>query len=93
VVLTHDDVIEDFSTLCAGVVVGGDVLVGERAYLGMNSSVREHLRIGEGAVLGMGATALSDVPARETWVGVPAHPIRIHESIQTDGAFADGPPS
>jgi sugar O-acyltransferase (sialic acid O-acetyltransferase NeuD family) len=72
VTLTHDDVVGDYATLCAGVALGGAVEVGPRAYLGMSSSVRERCRIGADATVGMGATVVSDVPAGETWVGVPA---------------------
>ncbi|WP_448071221.1 NeuD/PglB/VioB family sugar acetyltransferase [Georgenia yuyongxinii] len=70
--ITHDDVLEDFATICAGVSLGGWVVVGEQAYLGMNSSVRERVRIGRGATLGMAAALLTDVPDGETWAGVPA---------------------
>ena len=74
VTLTHDDVVHDYATLCAGVSLGGHVTVGEAAYLGMNSSVREHVRVGRGATLGMGATLLRDQHDGETWYGVPAAP-------------------
>lgn len=77
--LTHDDVLEDFSTVCAGVTLGGGVRVGRAAYLGMNSSVREGVVVGAGATLGMGAVALHDVPPGETWVGVPACRSAHHE--------------
>jgi sugar O-acyltransferase (sialic acid O-acetyltransferase NeuD family) len=76
VTLTHGCTVGDFATLCAGVSLGGDVEVGEAAYIGMNASVRERVRIGPGATVGMGAVVLQDVPAGETWAGVPARPIR-----------------
>jgi sugar O-acyltransferase (sialic acid O-acetyltransferase NeuD family) len=75
VTLTHDDVLQDFATVCAGVALGGAVVVGRGAYLGMSSSVREGTVVGAGATLGMGAALLHDLPPGETWAGVPARPL------------------
>ncbi|MDQ4214261.1 NeuD/PglB/VioB family sugar acetyltransferase [Microbacterium capsulatum] len=70
--VTHDDVLEDFVTLAAGVSLGGGVRVGEGAYLGMNASVRQGITVGTDAVIGMGAAVIADVPDGRTWAGVPA---------------------
>lgn len=77
--ITHDDVIGDFATLAAGVSLGGAVQVGVAAYIGMNASVRQGLTVGEDSVIGMGSVVLADVPAHQTWAGVPAHQLGENE--------------
>jgi sugar O-acyltransferase (sialic acid O-acetyltransferase NeuD family) len=75
VTVTHDDVIENYATLCAGVMLGGAVRIGEAAYLGMGASVRENRTVGAQTTLGMGAAAVCDIPSGQTWAGVPARPL------------------
>ena len=77
VTLTHDDQVADFATLCAGVGLGGTVSVGEAAYLGMNASVREELSVGAARPSWAWArSSCTTCPHGETWVGVPARPLR-----------------
>lgn len=71
-VVTHDDQLADYATLAAGVSLGGSVRVGTGAYLGMNACVRQGVTVGDDVTIGMGAVVLHDVPADETWAGVPA---------------------
>ncbi|MGB3375546.1 MAG: NeuD/PglB/VioB family sugar acetyltransferase [Microbacterium sp.] len=73
--ITHDDVLEDYSTLAAGVALGGGVRIREAAYVGMNASVRQGLTVGAEATIGMGAVVVDDVPDDQTWAGVPARPL------------------
>lgn len=70
--ITHDDVIEDFATLAAGVALGGWVRIRESAYIGMNASVRQKVSVGTEATVGMGAVVLENVPDEQIWAGVPA---------------------
>lgn len=71
-VLTHDCRVEDYVTVCAGVVLGGGVVLERAAYLGMGCAIRESRTVGAESVVGMGSVVLSDVPARQIWAGVPA---------------------
>lgn len=76
VLLTHDDVVGDFATLAGRATLAGGVTVGESAYLGAGALVRQGVHIGAEAVVGMGAVVLTDVPAGETWAGIPATRLR-----------------
>lgn len=77
VTFTHDDEVDDFATLAAGVSLGGGVHIGRRAYLGMNSCIRENLSVGSGSTVGMGSAVLRDMPDDVVWAGVPASPLAI----------------
>ena len=72
VTITHGCRIDNFVTFASGVSLGGGVVIGTAAYIGMNASVRQGVTVGAGATIGMGAAVLADVPAGETWAGVPA---------------------
>lgn len=50
--------------------------IGERVFIGSNSSLVAPVRIGDGALTGAGAVVIRDVEAGERVVGNPARPIR-----------------
>ncbi len=73
----HDCVIGDFVTFAPGVHCNGNVEIGDHAYIGAGALIRQGkpgqpLRIGAGAVVGMGAVVTKDVPPGVTVVGNPA---------------------
>ncbi|MFF4029034.1 acetyltransferase [Streptomyces sviceus] len=76
VVLTHDDVVEDYATLTAGVRLGGGVRLERGAYVGSGVLVREGTTVGAWSQIGMGSAVLDDVPPGEVWVGSPARRLR-----------------
>ncbi len=51
-------------------------VVGAGAFLGVDTTLRAPLTVGEGATTGAGSVVIHDVAPGETVVGVPAHPIR-----------------
>ena len=76
----HDCRIGDFVTFAPGVKCNGNVVIEDHAYIGSGAILRQGkpgspLRIGRGAVVGMGAVVTGDVAAGVTVVGNPARPM------------------
>ena len=81
----HDCKIGDFVTFAPGVKCNGNVVVEDHAYIGAGAILRQGkpgapLRVGRGAVVGMGAVVLDDVPEYAMVVGNPAKVKRMMDS-------------
>ncbi|WP_307847595.1 acetyltransferase [Pseudomonas veronii] len=75
--ISHDCVIGDFVTFGPGVRCNGNVAIGDHAYIGAGALIKQGkhgapLKIGAGAVVGMGAVVVKDVDPYTTVVGNPA---------------------
>jgi acetyltransferase-like isoleucine patch superfamily enzyme len=55
---------------------GGDVIIGRNVWIGCHVVVLPGVRIGDNAVVGAGAVVTRDIPAGETWGGVPARKLK-----------------
>lgn len=75
-IVEHDCRIEDGAHLCPGVRLAGSVTVGRGTWVGIGSTVIEHIHIGPGTIIGAGAVVVQDVPERVLAVGVPARVTR-----------------
>jgi sugar O-acyltransferase (sialic acid O-acetyltransferase NeuD family) len=75
-ILNHDVVLEERVVVASGVTLAGSVYVESDCYLGQSCTVRQHLRIGAGSLIGMGAVVIRDVPPNSVMVGNPARRLR-----------------
>jgi sugar O-acyltransferase (sialic acid O-acetyltransferase NeuD family) len=76
VILTHDDVVEDYVTLGVGVRCAGRVALREGAYIGLGAVIREGLEVGRWSLVGAGSMVEKDVADGVVVVGSPARPLR-----------------
>jgi len=56
--------------------ISGSVTIGDGVQFGGRAGVTDHVTIGDGARVGAASGVMKDVPAGETWVGMPARPVR-----------------
>ena len=68
----HECVLGDYSQVTPGVHLGGNVTIGEGAFLGVGAAAIPGVTIGAWSIVGAGAVVVSDLPERILAVGVPA---------------------
>ena len=68
----HDCTFGDFCTVAPGTNISGNCDFGNRVDVGTQASFRQHVRICDDAVIGMGAVVVKDIVEAGTYVGVPA---------------------
>lgn len=71
-VIEHECVIGAFSHISVGAKLAGNVRVGERCLLGINSAVLPNLSLVDECILGGGSVLIKDALDKGTYVGVPA---------------------
>lgn len=74
--IAHNVLIEEDSIIVANVSIAGSVHIGKNVYVALSSSVLNQKRIGEGAVIGMGAVVTKDIQDETVCAFSPARVIR-----------------
>ena len=60
------------TVICPKSTVGGNSIVGERCFIGINSSMKQGVNLGDDVIVGMGSMVFNDVEANNTVIGNPA---------------------
>ncbi|MCA2961103.1 MAG: hypothetical protein IOD12_12690 [Silvanigrellales bacterium] len=80
--VAHNDHVERNAIVTAGTTICGSVRIKEKAWLGVNSCIKQGLTVGEGSVVGMAACVTKDVPPQTTIAGNPGRELGEFARIQ-----------
>lgn len=72
----HDTVIGNFFSAMPGAIVSGNVLIGEKVYIGTNSSIKEKMKICDEVKIGSNGTVVKNIERPGVYVGVPVNFIK-----------------
>jgi UDP-3-O-[3-hydroxymyristoyl] glucosamine N-acyltransferase len=76
----HNVVIGRHCLIAGQAGISGSVTIGDFVMLGGHAGIRDNVSIGTGARVAAAAGVHTDIPAGETWSGIPAVPIKTFQS-------------
>ncbi len=71
-IVEHDCTVGALTQVGPGSVIGGGASIGRECQVGLGSRIRDHVRIHDRVIVGMGAVVVNDVGADLTVIGHPA---------------------
>lgn len=72
----HDTVSGDFLSMMPGSIISGNVKIGDRVYMGNNSSIREKIEVCSDVTIGLNSGVVKDINHSGTYVGLPVKKIK-----------------
>lgn len=70
-IIEHECILHDAVHIAPGVVLAGNVIIGERSFVGANSVVKQGVNIGRDVVIGAGSVIIKNIPDGKKVVGNP----------------------
>ena len=77
--IDHDNLFSDYASCGPGVITGGNVIVGENSYLGIGSTIKHGIKIGDNSVIGGCSFVNKNCESNSLYYGVPAKRIKQRE--------------
>ena len=68
----HDCLIKDHTHICPGVVLAGNVKIGENCWIGLGSKIIENIKIGNNVFVAAGSVVTKNIKSNSFVKGVPA---------------------
>jgi sugar O-acyltransferase (sialic acid O-acetyltransferase NeuD family) len=72
VIVEHDCILENGVHISPNAAMGGTVVIGEKTWVCIGSSIANNIKIGNNSIIGAGAVIIKDVPNKVLAAGVPA---------------------
>lgn len=79
--VAHNVTIGNGTMLAGHAGVSGSCNLGEGVLMGGSACLADHIDVGDGARVAAAAGVMNNIPAGETWSGIPAMPLRDHMRI------------
>jgi len=83
--IAHNVIVGKNCELTAGTVIGGSTTLGDMCWTGLNSTLKNKIRIGNNVIIASGASVINDVSDGDIVAGVPAKSIK--DKVKTDELF------
>lgn len=74
--IAHNVKIGKNCLLTAGTIIGGSTIIGDICWLGLNSTLKNKISLGNQVIVGSGASVIHDIPDGDIVAGVPAKSIK-----------------
>ena len=83
--IAHNVIVGKNCELTAGTIIGGSTSVGDTSWTGLNSTLKNGIKVGRSVIVASGASVIHDVPDGDIVAGVPARSIK--HKVNTDEVF------
>ena len=83
--IAHNVIVGKNCELTAGTIIGGSTSVGDVSWTGLNSTLKNGIKVGRNVIVASGASVINDIPDGDIVAGVPARSIK--HKVNTDEVF------